>query len=56
MAEFGLFDLGRHGGFILASYVAAIVVLGGLVLRALLLHRRAVAALKALSMSDGGAP
>jgi heme exporter protein CcmD len=50
-----MLDLGRHAGFIIASYGAAIVVMGGLVVRAILLHRRAVAALKALSAHEGRA-
>lgn len=56
MPDFATLELGRHAGFIIASYGAAIVVMGGLAVRAIWLHRRAVAALKALAMNEGRAP
>lgn len=43
-----MFDLGPHGFYIGFSYLAAILVLGGLLVRAVAGHRRAVAELAAL--------
>lgn len=45
-----MFDLGPHGFYIGFSYLAAILVLGGLLARAVFGHRRAVADLAALEM------
>ncbi len=38
-------SLGHHAGFILASYAAAVVVIGGLIARAIIDHRIQKAAL-----------
>ncbi|WP_082610045.1 heme exporter protein CcmD [Bosea sp. Root381] len=46
--------LGPHGGFILASYAAVIVVLGGLALAILLDHRAQRRALEALEQRGAG--
>ncbi|MHB2168406.1 heme exporter protein CcmD [Alsobacter sp. R-9] len=43
-----MLGLGPHGGFIVASYVAAVLVIGGLILRAVLDYRAQKAALAAL--------
>lgn len=43
-----MFDLGPHGFYIGFSYLAAVLVLGGLVLRAVLASRHAAAELAAL--------
>jgi heme exporter protein CcmD len=43
-----LLDLGRHGGYILASYAAFVVVIGGLVVASVLSNRRARAELAKL--------
>ncbi len=42
-----MLDLGRHGGFILASYGATLLILGGLVLRSLRAYSAAKARLAA---------
>jgi heme exporter protein D len=55
-------DLGPHAGFILASYAAVTVVLGGLILSILLDHRAQTRALAELEQrgigrrSDRGRP
>ncbi len=43
-----MFGLGQHWGFIVASYGAAILIIGGLVLRAVIDHRAQKAALARL--------
>ena len=43
-----MFGLGPHGGFIVASYAAAVLIGGGLILRAVLDHRMQKAALARL--------
>jgi heme exporter protein D len=43
-----MFGLGPHGGFIVASYAAAVLIVGGLILRAVLDHRMQKAALARL--------
>jgi heme exporter protein CcmD len=40
-------ELGRHAGYILASYAAAAVILGALIVQSLAAHRRAKARLGA---------
>ncbi len=47
-------DLGPHAGFILASYVAVAVVLGGLVLSVLRDHRAQTRALAELEQRGAG--
>jgi heme exporter protein CcmD len=48
-----MLELGRHGGYILASYAAAFVVMGGLVAFSLASYRRAKARLAAAGDADG---
>lgn len=48
-----MFGLGPHGGFIAASYAAAVLIVGGLILRTAFEHRSLQAALKRLE--DSGA-
>ena len=48
-----MLGLGPHGGFIVASYAAAALIVGGLIVRAVVEHRTLQAALKRLE--DGGA-
>ncbi|MGL4635653.1 MAG: heme exporter protein CcmD [Beijerinckiaceae bacterium] len=36
-----MLDLGRHGGFILASYAATVVIVGGLVWQTVAAYRAA---------------
>jgi heme exporter protein CcmD len=43
-----LFDLGRHGGYILASYAAFAVIIGGLIAASIASNRRARTALSRL--------
>ncbi len=43
-----MFGLGPHGGFIVASYAAAVLIVGGLILRAVLDHRAQKTALARL--------
>ncbi|MCZ8097716.1 MAG: heme exporter protein CcmD [Alsobacter sp.] len=43
-----MFGLGPHGGFIVASYAAAVLIVGGLILRAVIDHRMQKAALARL--------
>jgi len=47
-------SLGPHGGFILASYAAVIIVLGGLAFAILLDHRAQQRALAALEQRGAG--
>ncbi|MGL5115064.1 MAG: heme exporter protein CcmD [Beijerinckiaceae bacterium] len=47
-----MIELGRHGGFILASYAVSLVVLGGVALATLRRYRRARDRLAALSPSE----
>ena len=47
-------DLGPHAGFILASYAAVVVVLGGLILTIVLDHRAQKRALAALEQRGAG--
>jgi heme exporter protein CcmD len=47
-----MFELGRHGGYILASYAAAAVIMGLLVALTVTAYRRAQARLRA--MGDTG--
>ncbi len=47
-------DLGPHAGFILASYVAVAVVLGGLMLAVILDHRTQKRALADLEQRGAG--
>jgi heme exporter protein CcmD len=42
-----IFELGRHGGYILASYAAALVIMGALVVQTIAGYRRAKARLDA---------
>lgn len=42
-----MFELGRHGGFILASYAATALIMGGLILVTVMAYRRAQARLRA---------
>jgi heme exporter protein CcmD len=48
-----MLELGRHGGYILASYAAAVVVIGGLIVFSLTNYRRAKARLAAAGDADG---
>lgn len=41
-------ELGRHGGYILASYAAALVILGGLIVASIAANRAARRALDRL--------
>jgi heme exporter protein CcmD len=41
-------ELGRHGGYILASYAAAFIVLGGLIIASIAANRSARRALDRL--------
>ena len=43
-----MFGLGPHGGFIVASYAAAVLIVGGLILRTVIDHRMQKAALARL--------
>jgi heme exporter protein CcmD len=43
-----LFDLGRHGGYILASYTAFALIMGGVIVSSIVANRRAKAALARL--------
>jgi heme exporter protein CcmD len=45
-------DLGRHGGYILASYTATALIIGGLIIMTVIAYRRAQARLRA-SGDDG---
>lgn len=47
-------DLGPHAGFILASYAAVVLVLGGLILTVILDHRAQKRALAALEQRGAG--
>jgi len=47
-------DLGPHAGFILASYIAVAVVLGGLMLAVILDHRAQKRALADLEQRGAG--
>jgi heme exporter protein CcmD len=49
-----LFELGRHGGYILASYAAAVLILGALIFGAIHANRKARAALRDLEGRSGG--
>ena len=46
-----MFGLGPHGGFIVASYAAAVLIVGGLILRTMIEHRSLQAALRRLEES-----
>jgi heme exporter protein CcmD len=46
-------ELGRHGWYILASYAAAVVVMGGLIAISIATYRRAKARLAAAGDADG---
>ncbi len=43
-----MLGLGPHGGFIVASYAAAVLIVGGLIVRAVVDHRLQKAALERL--------
>jgi heme exporter protein CcmD len=47
-----MFELGRHGGYILASYAATAIIIGGLVAVTVMSYRRAQSRLRA-SGDDG---
>jgi heme exporter protein CcmD len=47
-----LFDLGRHGGYILASYIAAFVILGGLIVASVRANRAARRQLEKLERGE----
>ena len=47
-------ELGTHAGFILASYAAVVLVLGGLILTIVLDHRAQKQALAALEQRGAG--
>ena len=47
-------ELGTHAGFILASYAAVVLVLGGLILTIVLDHRAQKRALAALEQRGAG--
>jgi heme exporter protein CcmD len=47
-----MIELGRHGGFILASYAVAIIVLGFLALATLSRYRRARERLAAMDAAE----
>jgi heme exporter protein CcmD len=48
-----MFELGRHGGYIIASYAATAVIIGALIAMTVMSYRRAQARLRATG--DDGA-
>jgi heme exporter protein CcmD len=46
-----MFELGRHGGFILASYIATVLIIGGLVFASLRAYFKTKAQLTARERS-----
>jgi heme exporter protein CcmD len=48
-----MLELGRHGGYILASYAAAFVVMGGLIAFSVMRYQRAKARLAAIGDDSG---
>jgi heme exporter protein CcmD len=48
-----MFELGRHGGYILASYAAALIIMGGLIAMSVTGYRRAKARLAAAGDESG---
>jgi heme exporter protein CcmD len=47
-----MFEFGRHGGYILASYAAATIIIGALIAMTVIAYRKAQARLRA-SGEDG---
>jgi heme exporter protein CcmD len=47
-----MIELGRHGGYILASYAAAAVIFGAIIVQTILAFRQARRRLAALDRAD----